>query len=271
MTPTTYHRPHQIEEAVRLYEASEDPLYLSGGHTLLPTMKQGLARPTDLIDLCAIPALRGIGFEAGRITIGATTCHADVAASPVVGRHIPALAGLAGSIADRHVRHRGTIGGSLANNDPAADYPCAALGLGATIVTDRRALVADDYFVALYETALEPGEMITRVVFPVPHAAGYAKFRAGASRYAVAAVFVSRGARGVRVAVTGASAKGVIRLGAFEAALAEEFSPEAVAGLKVDPTTLLDDLNGTPDYRAHLVAVLARRAVGHMGEARSYK
>jgi aerobic carbon-monoxide dehydrogenase medium subunit len=230
-----------------------------------------LARPSALVDLAGIPALRRIDLDNGRISIGATTCHADVAASSVVRANIPALAGLAGSIGDRHVRNRGTIGGSVANNDPAADYPAAVLGLGAVVMTDRREIPADEFFVALYETALEPGEIITRVSFPIPSTAGYAKFRSAASRYSIAAVFVSRGPLGVRVAVTGAGARGVFRAHDMETALSEDFRADALASVRIDPGTLLDDLNGTPEYRAHLVLVMARRAMENLGSAQSYK
>ncbi|HEY2756605.1 MAG TPA: xanthine dehydrogenase family protein subunit M [Pseudolabrys sp.] len=266
-----YHRPERIEDALTLFGAEDDAAYLSGGHTLLPTMKQGLARPPVIIDLGGVPALRHITSENGDISIGAATCHADVGASAVVRKAIPALAGLAGSIGDRHVRNRGTIGGSVANNDPAADYPAAVLGLGATVVTDRREIPADEFFVALYETALEPGEIVTRISFPIPQIAGYAKFRSAASRYSVAAVFVSRGPQGVRVAVTGAGARGVFRARDMEKTLTEDFRAEALASVRIDPATLLDDLNGTPEYRAHLVQVMARRAMENFGSAQSYK
>jgi carbon-monoxide dehydrogenase medium subunit len=269
--PTQYHRPDSVAHASTIFEEREDASYLSGGHTLLPTMKLGLARPSDLIDLGAIPALRGIEATDRRVSIGATTCHADVAASPLVRRHIPALAELAGSIGDRHVRHRGTIGGSVANNDPAADYPAAVLGLGATVVTNRREIPADDFFVSLYETALEPGEIITRVDFPVPLSASYAKFRSPASRFAIAAVFVARTECGVRVAATGAGASGVFRARELEAALTADFRSAALAGLCIDPSTLLGDLNGTAEYRANLVMVMARRALENPARAKSYK
>jgi aerobic carbon-monoxide dehydrogenase medium subunit len=271
MYPTRYHRPADLEGAAQLFTACEDATYLAGGHTLLPTLKQRLARPSDLIDLCVLPELAGIGLQDGVISIGATTRHADVAASPIVRRHIPALAGLAGSIGDRHVRHRGTIGGSVANNDPAADYPAAVLGLGATVVTDRRRIAADDYFVALYETALTPGEIITRIEFPIPAQAGYAKFRSPASRYAIAAVFVSKSEAGPRVAVTGAGASGVFRAELMERALEQDFRAAAIVPHQIDPTALLSDLNGTGEYRANLVCVLARRALDNLGEAHSYK
>ena len=263
MQPFQFHRPDGIDEAAAIFLKVVDGSYLSGGHTLLPTMKLGLAQPSDLIDLSAIATLRGIDADDRRIAIGAMTCHADVAASPAVRRHLPALAQLAGSIGDRHVRHRGTIGGSVANNDPAADYPAAVLGLGATVVTNRRAIAADDFFVSLYETALAAGEIIIRIDFPVPISASYAKFRSPASRYAITAVFVARFEQGVRVAVTGAGATGVFRARELEDALTADFRAEALSGLCIDPSTLLGDLNGTPAYRANLVLVMARRALAH--------
>lgn len=266
-----YLHPERVEEARKLFESSGEPAYLAGGHTLLPTMKQGLARPETIVDLGGIASLRGIEVKDGVLSIGAGTCHADVAASVVVREHIPALAGLAGSIGDRHVRNRGTIGGSLANNDPAADYPAAVLGLGATLVTDRREIPADVYFVALYETALAPGEIVTRVRFPVPEIAGYAKFRSAASRYSIAGVFISRSPAGVRVAVTGAGAGGVFRACDLEKALATNFNVGALAELSIDPAGLLEDNNGTPEYRAHLAMVMARRAIENLGSTQSYK
>jgi carbon-monoxide dehydrogenase medium subunit len=266
-----YCRPERVEDALKMFAEQNDAAYVSGGHTLLPTMKQGLARPSALIDLGGIPALRHIEANNGFISVGAATCHADVAASPVVRQSIPALAGLAGSIGDRHVRNRGTIGGSVANNDPAADYPAAVLGLGATVVTDRREIPADEFFVALYETALEPGEIVTRVSFPIPQIAAYAKFRSAASRYSIAAVFVSRAAQGVRVAVTGAGARGVFRARDMERALTEDFRAEALEGVRIDPAALLEDINGTPEYRANLILVMARRAMANPGAAQSYK
>lgn len=267
MYPTTYHRATDLAHAAGLYAGTEDATYLSGGHTLLPTMKLGLAQPSALIDLSAIASMSGIAADERQVLIGATTCHADVASSPLVRRFIPALAALAGSIGDPHVRHRGTIGGSVANDDPAADYPAAVLGLGATVVTDRREIAADDYFVGMYTTALKPGEIVTRVVFPVPAAAGYAKFRSPASRFAVAGVFVARNAQGVRVAVTGAGLDGVFRAPSLEAALASDFSAAALSGLQIDASTLVGDLNGSAEYRANLVMVLARHAVANMGGA----
>jgi carbon-monoxide dehydrogenase medium subunit len=271
MYPFTYRRPKTLADAQKLFGEAESASFLSGGHTLLPALKMRLAMPSDLIDLGAIPELNGIRLDDGTLSIGATTRHCDVAASPLVGRHIPALAGLAGSIGDRHVRHRGTIGGSVANNDPAADYPAGVLGLGATVVTNQRQIPADKFFVALYETALEPGEIVTRIVFPIPEIASYAKFRSAASRYSVAAVFVARTGSTVRVAVTGAGARGVFRPAAIEAALTADFRPEAIAGCTIDPDTLLGDQTASAAYRANLVVVLARRAMEKLGTVQSFK
>ncbi|WP_236637939.1 FAD binding domain-containing protein [Mangrovicoccus ximenensis] len=215
----TYRRPATLAEAAALFAGADSPAFLSGGHTLLPTMKNRLAMPDLLIDLRAIPELAGIRHQGGRLEIGAASTHEAVAASPEVRAAIPALAALAGSIADPQVRRVGTIGGSVANNDPAADYPAALLGLGAEIVTDRRSVPADDFFEGLFTTALEDGEIVLRISVPVPEAAGYAKLCSQASRYAVAGVFASRTGRDVRVAVTGAGSDGVFRWAEAEAAL----------------------------------------------------
>jgi carbon-monoxide dehydrogenase medium subunit len=271
MYPFTYHRPANLAEARRLFEEGADASFLSGGHTLLPALKQHLASPSDLVDLWNLPELKGIEADDKRVLIRAAVVHADVAASEDVRRQIPVLAGLAGSIGDRHVRHRGTLGGSVANNDPAADYPAAVLGLGATVVTDRRRIAADDYFTGLYETAREPGEILTAVAFPVPLSAGYAKFRSAASRYALAAVFVARTEAGVRVAVTGAGASGVFRPAAFEAALNADFRPEALDRIELDPGLMLGDPTAPAAYRANLVKVLARRAVAGQGSVQLFK
>jgi carbon-monoxide dehydrogenase medium subunit len=271
MYPLIYHRPKTLAEAKRLFGAGADPTFLSGGHTLLPTMKQRLASPSDLIDLTAIPELRGIETQAKILKIGAAMTHAEVAGSPIVRLAIPVLADLAGSIGDRHVRHRGTIGGSTANNDPAADYPSAVLALGATIVTDRRRIAADDFFVGLYATAGEAGEIVTGVEFPIPDQACYAKFRSPASRYSSVGVFVARTGSAVRMAVTGAGAAGVFRPVEFERALSADFRPQAIANCKVDPDLLLNDMNGTGEYRAHLIGVLAARAVAKPGQLQSFK
>ena len=265
MYPFTYHRPANLAEAARIFADGADASFVSGGHTLLPTLKQRLAAPSDMIDLWGLAELRGIAFDNGVLRIGGGMTHAEVSHSDIVRAHIPVLAGLAGSIGDRHVRHRGTIGGSVANNDPAADYPSAVLGLNATVVTDRRSIPALEYFTGLYETAREPGEIVTAVEFPVPLSAGYAKFRNPASRYATAAVFVARHRDGVWVAVTGAGASGVFRPIEFEAALEANFHPSALASLTLDPADLLADPSASAEYRADLVRVLAGRAVAGQG------
>jgi carbon-monoxide dehydrogenase medium subunit len=270
MQPFQYRRAQSFEDARRLI-ADKEASFVAGGHTLLPAMKLGLSRPQTLVDLGGIADLRGVREENGKIVIGAMTSHAEVATSAVVKKAIPALAGLASTIGDRHVRNRGTIGGSLANNDPAADYPAAVFGLGATIVTDRREIAAYDFFVSLYETALQPGEIVTRVVFPAPQLAAYAKFRSAASRFPIVGVFIARSSDGVRVAVTGAGAGGVFRARTLEAALGKDFRPEALDGLSIDPSRMLSDANATPEYRAHLVMVMARRALQNLGRAMSYK
>ena len=271
MYPLSYHRPKTLDEAKALFAEGLDATFLSGGHTLLPTLKQRLAAPSDLIDVTAIPEMRGIVLDGRTLRIGAAMTHDEVSSSPEVRRAIPTLAGLAGSIGDRHVRHRGTIGGSTANNDPAADYPSAVLALGGTVVTDRRSVPAGQFFTGLYETCREPGEIVTRVDFPVPDLAGYAKFRSQASRYSIVGVFVARTGSAVRVAVTGAGASGVFRPSEFEAALSADFRGEAIASLSVDPDSLLSDLNGTGEYRAHLIKVLCRRAVDAPGNVQSLK
>ncbi|HEY4266297.1 MAG TPA: xanthine dehydrogenase family protein subunit M [Micropepsaceae bacterium] len=271
MYPLTYHRPKTLAEAKEMFGAGADATFLSGGHTLLPTMKQHLAAPSDLIDVTAIAELHGIAADGKLLKIGAAMTHAEVSESPIVRLAIPVLAGLAGSIGDRHVRHRGTIGGSIANNDPAADYPSAVLALNAMVVTDRRRVAADDFFTGLYQTAREPGEIVTRIEFPIPTQACYAKFRSPASRYSIVGVFVARTDKAVRVAVTGAGASGVFRPAAFEQALAADFRSEAIAHCSVDPALLLSDLNGTAEYRAHLIGVLASRAVAKPGQIQSFK
>jgi aerobic carbon-monoxide dehydrogenase medium subunit len=255
-----YHRPQSLSGAVADL-ANPDAKALAGGMTLLPTMKQRLASPTALIDLKSVPDLASMVREGDNLLIGAMTRHADVARSNVVQAAIPALASLAGGIGDPHVRNMGTIGGSLANNDPSADYPAAALALGATIVTNKRRIGAADYFTGLFETALEAGELITQISFPIPQRAAYVKFPNPASRYALVGVFVARTAGGVRVAVTGAGQNGVFRLNEFETRLAANFSPEALNGVSVPADGLNSDLHADADYRAHLIGVMARRAV----------
>ncbi|BBE72883.1 FAD binding domain-containing protein [Oharaeibacter diazotrophicus] len=261
MYQTTYHRPSTLAEAVAL-AGTEDAKLLSGGHTLIPTMKQRLAAPAHLVDVARLAELQGIAVSGGTLTIGAATTHATVATSAEVKAAIPALAKLASGIGDPHVRHRGTIGGSVANDDPAADYPSAVLGLGATVVTNKRSIAADDFFLGLFTTALEEGEIVVRFEFPIPEKAAYAKFANPASRYAMAGAFVAKAKDGtVRVAITGAGSDGVFRWTEAEDALAANFSPDAVAGLSVDADAMLSDIHGDGAYRANLVKVMTKRAV----------
>ena len=255
----TFHKPASLSEAVALL-ADPDARPISGGQTILPALKHRLDRPTALVDLSGIAELRGIRREGDRLVIGAMCRHAEISRDEEVKAAIPALAHMAGHLGDTQVRNRGTMGGSLANNDPAADYPAAALGLGATLVTNRRRIAADDYFLGMFTTALEPGELLTAIEFPVPERAGYAKMRNPASRYVMTGVFVSRGPQGVRVAVNGAG-PGVFRQPEMEAALAANWSPEAVAGIRQSPDMLNGDIHGSAEYRAHLVTVMAKRAV----------
>ncbi len=256
----TYHRPSTIEEAIRLYAAAEDGLYLAGGHTLIPSMKVRLRAPSDVIDLSALDGLDGIGEESGSIVIGAMTTHDAVATSAVVRRAIPALGSLAGQIGDAQVRNRGTIGGSVANNDPAADYPAALLGLGATIRTDRREIPVSGFFQGMFDTALEDDEIILSVAFPVVEAAAWVKFPNPASRYATAGVFISRHGGEVRVAITGA-APCVFRWQELEAALTASFTEAALEGIQLDPGELNSDMHASAEYRAHLCRVLAGKAI----------
>ena len=262
----TYHRPTTVRQAISLLNKNEDAKLLAGGHTLIPTMKLRLASPTHLIDLSKIEGLSGIELKGRSIVIGAMTRHAEVTTSPVVRENLPALAYLASMIGDPAVRHRGTIGGSVANNDPTADYPAACLGLGATIITSKRRIQADDFFKGLFETALEPDEIITKVMFPLAKKAAYEKFRNQASRYALVGVFVSKRGPDIRVAVTGAGGSGVFRLTEFEEALKKRFSPKSLDGLTVSPDGLNGDIHGSAEYRAHLIGVLARRAVAKATE-----
>jgi carbon-monoxide dehydrogenase medium subunit len=259
-----YHRPSSLAEVASLLKAKGEAKLLAGGHTLLPTLKQRLAQPSDLIDLAGIAELKGIRQEGGRLVLGAMTKHAEVAASNTVKSMIPALAYLAAHIGDAQVRNRGTIGGSIANNDPAADYPAAIVGLNATVKTNRREIGADDFFKGMFETALGDDEVITAVSFPKPDKAGYAKFPNPASRYAIVGVMVARTGSGVRVAVTGA-APCVFRLGDAERALAGNFAPGALDGLSVKPDGLNGDIHASAEYRAHLIKVMAKRAVQAAG------
>jgi len=256
-----YHRPSSTKDALALGSNKEEARYLAGGQSLVQAMKLRLSSPSDLIDLGTIKELVGIKVSGSAVEIGAMTRHADVAGSKEVQKAIPALAMLAGIIGDRQVRHMGTIGGSLANSDPAADYPAAVLGLGATITTNKRKIEADKYFKGLFETALEPGELLTSVSFPVPKRAAYMKFKNPASRFALVGVFVADfGGGKVRVAVTGAGPC-AFRQAEMEKALASKFAPDAVANIKVKQDGLNNDLHASPEYRAHLITVMAKRAV----------
>jgi carbon-monoxide dehydrogenase medium subunit len=260
MRPFAYHQPKEMPEAIRLLAAVPESKVVAGGMTLIPTLKQRLASPAVLIDLSKLGGLKGCTGEGAALTIGAMTSHAEVAASALVQDRIPALAKLAALIGDPAVRNRGTIGGSVANNDPAADYPAAVLALAATIVTSEREILADQFFRGLFETALKPGEIITAIRFPVPLVASYAKFKAPASRYALVGVFIAKTVDGVRVAVTGAG-PGVFRVPPMEQALAQNFDPSALAAIRIDASGLTSDIHAEADYRAHLVTVMAKRAV----------
>jgi carbon-monoxide dehydrogenase medium subunit len=257
----TFHRPTTVRQAANLLAKNEDAKLLAGGHTLIPTMKLRLASPSQLVDLSQIEGLAGIELKGRSVVIGAMTHHADVANSPVVKENLPALAYLAGVIGDPAVRHRGTMGGSVANNDPTADYPAGCLGLGATIITNKRRIKADEFFKGMFETALEPDEIIVRISFPLVQKAAYEKFRNQASRYALVGVFVSKRSSEIRVAVTGAGGNGVFRVTPFEEALKKRFSPKSLDGLTVSPEGLNGDIHGSAEYRAHLIGVLAKRAV----------
>jgi len=261
-----YHRPTTVRQAAGLLARQEEAKLLAGGHTLIPTMKLRLAGPKHIIDMGMIEGLSGIEMGGRSLTIGALTKHAEVATSPVVRENIPALADLAGLIGDPAVRHRGTIGGSIANNDPNADYPAACLGLGATIITNKRRIIADEFFQGLFTTALEDDEIITKVQFPKPSKAGYVKFPNPASRFALVGVFVSKRSSEIRVAVTGAGANGVFRVPAFEEALKKRFGPKSLEGMTVPADGMASDIHGSAEYRAHLVGVMARRAVTRANE-----
>jgi aerobic carbon-monoxide dehydrogenase medium subunit len=264
MEDFNYHRPASLADAVKLLKGAPEAKLLAGGMTIIPTMKQRLAAPSDVIDLGGL-GLSGVTAEGGALTIQAGTTHADVAADETVRKTIPALAELAAHIGDPHVRNRGTIGGSVANNDPAADYPAALLALKATVVTDQREIAADDFFTGMFETALADDEIITAVRFQAPKRAGYAKFPNPASRYAMTGVFVADfGSGDVRVAVTGAG-DSVFRVEAMEQALASDFAPQSVAAVTVPADNCLSDMHASSDYRAHLVNVMAKRAVTAAG------
>ncbi|WP_068311704.1 FAD binding domain-containing protein [Polycladidibacter hongkongensis] len=262
MYETSYNRVSSVTEAATALDAADDPKILAGGQTLIPTMKQRLAAPSELVDIRQVDELHGISMQAdGAIRIGATTTHAEVAANADVRAQLPGLASLAGHIGDPHVRYMGTIGGSLANNDPAADYPAAALALGATITTNKGSYSAEEFFTGMFETALQENEIVTAVTFPVAQRTAYAKFPNPASRYAMAGVFVAQTPSGPRVAVTGAGQEGVFRMPAMEAALAENWAADSLGSIQPDAQDMLADIHGSAEYRANLVNVMAKRAV----------
>ena len=258
-----YVKPKSLSEVSAFLKANPEARPLAGGMTLIPTLKARLAQPSHLVDIGALEELKGIEVKDGALAIGANTKHAEVSKSSRVRDAIPALADLAHHIGDPAVRNCGTLGGSVANNDPAADYPAGVLGLGATIVTDRREIAADDFFQGMFSTALEPGELVVRVSFPIPKRAAYQKFAHPASRYAMAGVFVAETPNGVRVAATGASA-GVYRWTEAEAALGKNLSADALAGLATSPDDMNEDIHGSREYRANLVNVLTKRAVNKL-------
>ncbi len=259
-----YHKPTSVADAVKILSADSDARPISGGQTLLPALKHRLNKPTSVVDLSGIAELKGIKRDGDKIVIGAMTRHADVANSAEVKAAIPALAQLAGSIGDNQVRNRGTIGGSVSNNDPAADYPSAVLALNATIVTSKRRIAADDFFQGMFTTALDAGELLVAVEFPVPEKAGYAKMKNPASRYVMAGAFVAKTGGQVRVAINGAAAC-VFRQAEMEKALAASWSPAAVAGVVQPADDMNSDIHGSAEYRAHLVTVMAKRAVAAAG------
>jgi len=257
----TFHRPTTVRQAAGLLGRNPDAKLLAGGHSLIPVMKQRLAQPSALIDLSMVEGIVGVELKGRSVSIGAMTRHADVANSPVLKEAMPGLAMVPGSIGDPQVRNRGTIGGSIANNDPNADYPAACLGLGATIITNKRRIAADDFFTGMFSTALEEGEIIVRVSFPIAKKAAYEKFKHPASGFALVGVFASKRGSEIRVAVTGAGSNGVFRVPTFEEALKKRFSPKSLEGLTIPAAGMNADIHASPEYRAHLVGVLARRAV----------
>jgi carbon-monoxide dehydrogenase medium subunit len=256
-----YLRAQSVTDAVKLLTSKPEAKLLAGGHTLLPTMKLRLASPKALVDLGRVAELKGIDKKGNALVIGAMATHAEVADSAIVKSTIPGLAAVAGGIGDPHVRHRGTIGGSIANNDPSADYPAALLALGATITTNKREIKADAFFKGLFATALQDGEIITRISFPVPTKFAYSKFPNPASRYALVGVAVAQTGGAARVAVTGAGSDGVFRHTAMETALTKDWSAAALGGIATDAGQMVSDIHGDAAYRAHLVGVMARRAV----------
>jgi carbon-monoxide dehydrogenase medium subunit len=255
-----YEKPGSLADAVKLLSADADAKALAGGQTFIPVLKQRLNKPSTVVDLAKL-GLTGITVSGDTITIGAMTTHATIASNPDIKAKIPGLAHQASLIGDEAVRHRGTIGGSLANNDPSACYPSAVLALGGTIKTDKRSIKADDYFQGMFTTALEPGEIITAVELPIPEKSAYEKFRNPASRYAIVGVFVAKFPTGVRLAITGASQGGVFRHTEMEKALSANFSPDAIANVKTPADGLNGDIHASAEYRAHLIGVISKRAV----------
>jgi carbon-monoxide dehydrogenase medium subunit len=256
-----YHRPTTVRQAANLLAKFPEAKVLSGGHSLLPVMKLRLASPSDIVDLGGVEGFSGVELKGRSLVIGAGTTHFDVANSPIVKESLPVLAELAGGIGDPAVRHRGTIGGSLANNDPNADYPAACLGLGATIITNKRRITAEEFFQGMFTTALESSEIIVKVSFPLAKKAAYQKFKHPASGFALVGVFVSKRGSDIRVSVTGAGSNGVFRVTAFEEALKKRFSPKSIEGMSVPADGMNTDIHASAEYRAHLVGVLARRAL----------
>lgn len=256
----TYTKPASLPDALKTLSDDVESKALAGGQTFIPVLKQRLNKPSAIVDLSGL-GLSGITSDGSTITIGAMTNHHDIAASEVIKAKIPGLAKMAGWIGDNQVRHRGTMGGSLANNDPSACYPSAVLAIGATIHTDKRSIEADNFFQGMFTTALEPGELITKIVFPIPSKSNYEKFRNPASRYAMVGVFVAVGPHGTRLAITGAGQGGVFRHTAMEQALTANFSPDAIAGIVTPADGLNGDIHASPEYRAHLIGVMAKRAV----------
>lgn len=256
-----FQKPNSVRQAANMLAKDPEAKILAGGHSLLPVMKLRLAKPSQLLDINQIEGMNTIEAKGRSVVIGATARHVEVANSPVVKEHLPVLAEVAGEIGDPAVRHRGTIGGSLANNDPNADYPAAVLGLGATIITNKRRIAADDFFKGLFGTALEADEIITKVQFPIAKKAAYEKFRHPASGFALVGVFVSKRGSDIRVAVTGAGSSGVFRVKSFEEALKKRFSPKSIEGMTIGAEGMSSDIHGSAEYRAHLVGVMARRAL----------
>jgi carbon-monoxide dehydrogenase medium subunit len=256
-----YHQPTTVRQAANLLAKFPEAKVLAGGHSLIPVMKLRLASPSDIIDINKVEGLSGVEVKGRAVVIGAMTRHFEVANSKELKEVLPALAGVPGSIGDPHVRHRGTIGGSIANNDPNADYPAACLGLGATIITNKRRILADDFFTGMFSTALAPDEIITKISFPIAKKAAYQKFKHPASGFALVGVFVSKRGSDIRVAVTGAGSNGVFRVNSFEEALKKRFSPKSIEGMTIPADGMNSDIHASAEYRAHLVGVLTRRAL----------